>query len=53
MRIKGVTVHIQRFARAPREARRRSAGIADHLARDTALLAFVAEVVCTLGATLP
>ena len=50
---KGVNAHIQRFARAPREARRRCAQIADHLARDTALSAFVAEVVCTLGATPP
>ena len=53
MRIKGVNARIQRFARAPRKARRRCAQIADHLARDTALSAFFAEVVCTLGSTLP
>ena len=39
--------------RAPRAARRRCAHITDHLARDTPMLAFVAEVVCTLGATPP
>ena len=38
-------------ARAAREVRRRCAHNADHLARDTALSAFVADVVCTLGAT--
>ena len=53
MRIKGVNAQIQRFARAPRKARRRCAQIADHLAHDTALSAFVAEVVCASGATLP
>ena len=39
--------------RAPREAKRRCAHIADHLAHNTRLSAFFAEVVCTLGATLP
>ena len=43
----------QVLVRAPREARRRCAHNADHLARDSPLLAFVAEVVCTLGTTLP
>ena len=38
-------------ARAAREARRRCAHIADHLAHNTRLSAFFAEVVCTLGAT--
>jgi len=38
-------------ARAACEARRRCAHIADHLAHNTRLSAFFAEVVCTLGAT--
>ena len=37
--------------RATHEARHRCAHIADHLARNTPLLAFVAGVVCTVGAT--
>ena len=39
--------------RATREAGHRCAHIADQLAHDTPLSAFVAEVVCTLGATPP
>ena len=39
--------------RATHQARRRCAHIADHLARDSPLLVFFAEVVCTLGTTPP
>ena len=39
--------------RATHQAGHRCAHNADHLAHDTPLSAFVAEVVCTLGATPP
>ena len=52
MRVTGLT-RIVSGSRAARQVRRRCAHNADHLAHDTPLSAFVTEVVCDLGATLP
>ena len=54
MRIKGgYRAYSAVRARATHAARRCCAHIADHLARASPLLAFLAEVVCTLGTTPP
>ena len=52
VRVTGLT-RIVSGSRAARQVRRRCAHNADHLAHDTPLSAFVTEVVCDLGATLP
>ena len=52
VRVAGLT-RIFSGSRAARQVRRRCAHNADHLAHDTPLSAFVTEVVCDLGATLP
>ena len=52
MRVTGLT-RIVSGSRAARQVRRRCVHNADHLAHDTPLSAFVAEVVCDLGAALP
>ena len=39
--------------RATPQARRRCVQVAEHLAHDTPLSAFVAEVVCTVGGAAP
>ena len=49
----GVNAHCQRFAWERRTRWRRCARVADYLARNTPLSAFVTEVVCIVGATPP
>ena len=48
-----VNAHCRRFACERRTRWRRCVQVAEHLAHDAPLSAFVVEVVCTVGATLP